>query len=129
NNITYLLKGKQASYIDSNGDAVTLNLAKGGLMELIRFANGEGRFLTLTETVPGQSALKGTVTRKPGGDGLTNFVTVTGTSGVNLNSFTNPPFVVSNPISAMVVDRLLDSGETASELLADALSHKAHHRK
>jgi parallel beta-helix repeat protein len=127
-NISYLLRGKKASYRDGDGDLIDLQLSKGGLMELVRFANGEGRFLTLTGT-GNRSALKGTVTQKPGADGLTHFVRVAGSGGVNLTNFPRPPFVVSNPIAAAVVDRLLDSGESASDLLADSIAHGTHHKK
>jgi hypothetical protein len=130
NNVSYVLRGKKGSYRDSNGDQVNVQVAKSGLMELIRFANGEGRTLHLTGT-SNRSILKGTVAG--GGDGLTHFVSVTGTENVNLTQFTNPPFVVENPIgsavAADVVDRLLDSGESVSDVLVDGLMNGKHRKE
>jgi hypothetical protein len=113
--------GSRFSYVDSGGDLVSLR-AKRATIELVRDATGEGRSLTLSGVRPGAS-LSGSVLRSAGGDGLTHFDTVRGTAGVNLTRFTQPPFVVANPIAADVVDRLLDSTHSALDLLADSISN------
>jgi subtilisin-like proprotein convertase family protein len=126
-----------APYTDSNGDRVTLSLDSGrrgrALMDVIRYGNGEGRAIHIERTVATQSAragnsLVGSVT--PVGDGVTHFDVVTGTNGLNLNQFPRPPFIVpASQISAVVVDRLLDSGSTASDLLADSVASVLSPRK
>ena len=119
--IAFVGQGTKLAYTDSNSDSVSLTLRGGGLMDVVRDPNGEGRSLTLSNTVPGRSALLGTVRLGLGGDGQTRFNRLTGTAGVNLTGFKQPPFVVSSPIAATVVDRLLESGDSASSLLADSL--------
>ncbi len=114
---------KALLYTDSNGDVVTLTPSRGVFAEVVRFANGEGRFLTLTPSRAG-GALSGAVRRAGAGDGLTNFDTLRGTANVNLQNFRQPPFVVRDPIAAMVVDRVLDAGETAADQVADMLARR-----
>ena len=80
----------------------------------------------MSGTIAGRSALSGTVT---GGDGLTRFDRVTGTQGVNTNNFRTPPFVLNNPIQAMVVDRLLDSDTGVGTTLADAVAEDLGSRR
>jgi subtilisin-like proprotein convertase family protein len=132
-------RGRKLSYNDSNGDFVTVSLVGGGLMDVVRGANGEGRFIHIERAVPNQSAipgkssLTGTVTQKPSGDGVTHFESITGTNGINLNGFPRPPFIVPpGQISALVVDRLLDDGDSVSGLIADdvvsVLARRAKHR-
>jgi subtilisin-like proprotein convertase family protein len=121
-------RGKNFNYIDSNGDRVVLNLTKSGLMDVVRNASGEGRFIHIERNVPkqsavpGKTALVGTVTRQSSGDGITHFEKLTGSSGLDLSDFNRPPFIIPpGQISAQVVDRLLDSDGSAADWLADSV--------
>jgi hypothetical protein len=126
-------RGRKFSYFDGNGDRVGLSLVGGGFMDVVRNGNGEGRSIRLERdvlgqsVVPGRSALVGSVTAISG-DGRTKFDLVTGTDGVNLDNFQRPPFVISNPIAAVVVDRLLESGDNVNTLLADSLTDPMRRR-
>jgi hypothetical protein len=124
-------RGSNFAYTDSNGDQVTVSLdsskgkpGKGGLMDVIRYGNGEGRSIHIERNVnkqsaqPGRSALRGTVT--PTGDGVTHFDRITGADRINLSGFPQPPFIVGQ-ISAMVVDRALDGDSSAGDMLADSV--------
>jgi hypothetical protein len=114
--VSFIGRGRRLNYVDSTGDAVSVSLSGGGFMEVWRRADGEGRFLTLTQTVSGKSALKGTVSK----GGTTHFDALRGTAGVNLKNFKQPPFIVGS-ISAVVVDSVL-GGTSASSLLAESMT-------
>ncbi len=133
---SFISRARSFSYFDSTGDSVTISVAGGGFAELVRYANGEGRFLNLTGTKPGKTSLNGTVAAGAGGDGVTEFDTITGTNGVSLLNFRQPPFVINNPpIRAVVaeraleVDEVLDAGESAGSILADVIASGMRRRK
>jgi hypothetical protein len=111
---------------------VALTLKGGGLMDVVRYANGEGRTIRLERNVPGQSAVPGKsilIGQVSGfGNGKTKFDSITGTSGIQLQGFTNPPFEVGT-IAADVVDRLLDEhGSLLTDSIIRGVSRKAKNR-
>jgi len=95
--------GTALSYRDRNGDQVSLNLSKGGVMQMVRSADGEAKHLHLIGVVNGKSILSGKVKKTANGDGKTTIPVLSGTAGVKNKLATNPDFVIGN-ISAEVVD-------------------------
>ena len=62
--IALVARGNKLSYADRNGAKVTLSLSHGGVMDLLRSADGSVQSLTLINTNPGKSVLTGTVSPK-----------------------------------------------------------------
>jgi hypothetical protein len=105
NYIVILGIGASLVYIDRDGDQVALGLQGGGLMELLRSANGEAQRLRIVDAVPGSSVLSGGVVRSSDGDGRAAIAAITATAGVQ-NNLPSPPFSVG-AVSAALVDSVL----------------------
>jgi len=91
---TYFARGSSITYTDHNGDRVHLNLRK-GYMDLVRNSQGDATLLLLQQTVPGTSALSGTVMQHgPDADGVTTIDTISGATGVS-DLLHHPPFNVT----------------------------------
>jgi len=104
-------RGTRLSYIDSDGDVVSLVLARGGVMELTIDPGDQTRRLRLLETVTDKSVLSGSLRHaRLTGDGTAHLESVSGLAGVQ-NNLVRPgsPFVLGN-ISA-AIDALLESEE------------------
>ncbi len=65
------------SYTDSVGNHVSLSLASGGIMDLIRNVDGQGELLTLLDTTA-SSTLSGSVTQGGTGNGTTTLTAIYG---------------------------------------------------
>jgi uncharacterized repeat protein (TIGR01451 family) len=107
-------RAQQLRYPDRNGDIVTLRLARGGVLDLTRFADGEGRDLRLLGARPGRSVLSGNVLRRRRiGDGRTTLQTITGLdpNGTIRSRLRTPPFFIGQ-IVPTGVDTLLAQGES-----------------
>jgi cyclophilin family peptidyl-prolyl cis-trans isomerase len=107
-------RAPQLRYPDRNGDIVTLQLARGGVLDLIRAADGEGRALRLLSPVPGRSVLTGSVRRpRRTGDGTTTLgtLTVPGSLATIRSRLRTPPFFIGQ-IVPQGVDALLARGES-----------------
>jgi hypothetical protein len=90
----YFARSPHLSYLDGHGNSVSLRLAGGGTMVLVRRASGEAWQLTLLHTVPRRSTLSGTVRKAAAGaTGVTTIPSIVGTAGVRV-LLTDPPFVV-----------------------------------
>jgi hypothetical protein len=98
-------RGSSLRYGDGDGDLVSLALQRGGVLELIRGANGEAQQVRVVGARSGRSRLTGRV-RPRAGDGRTTIGSLRGTSGVDVR-LTDPPFAVGS-ISATAVDVALD---------------------
>jgi|GEM_PF-2987387 len=72
---SYLARGTSLRYFDSRQTLVTLGVQGGGLLDLTRFANGEGNRLQLLQPAPGRTVLTG---RIRGRGGSTTFNSMTG---------------------------------------------------
>jgi hypothetical protein len=112
--VTQFALGNQLSYIDAQGNHVSLRLAGGGQIELFRGDNGNAQLLRLAGTVAGRSTLSGQVHKSPaGGNGLTPIPVIAGADSARI-ALTNPPFVIGtiarDSISAQAVDSLLTTG-------------------
>lgn len=102
--VTLFARGVSLNYTDSNGDAVSLRLKKGGFMDLLRKPSGDASLLVVQGTVRGVSTLSGTVTKSRGrGDGVTTIDAIQGLGsfGDVIVSLKNPPFITSGlPIAS-----------------------------
>lgn len=73
------------SYKDHDGDAVSISLQNGGILQLIRSLDGEGKLLSIIDAIAGMTALNGSVTMSGGGDGTTTLKQIFGLTGVTNN--------------------------------------------
>ncbi|HEX8204045.1 MAG TPA: Calx-beta domain-containing protein, partial [Isosphaeraceae bacterium] len=106
-------RAPQLRYPDRNGDRVTLALRGGGLLELTRFADGEGRDLRVLGARPRRSVLSGAVQRRRRtGDGRTTLESITGigAGGAARSRLRTPPFFIGQ-ILPEGVDSLLAGDE------------------
>jgi uncharacterized delta-60 repeat protein len=99
-------RGKKLTYLDSNGDKVSLSLKKAGVMDFLLDPTGEARQLRLYDTVDGVSSLTGKVTPGLGGDGI-----------ATLDSVRTPTAILNLLPTSVILDELLVSGETPTGLL------------
>jgi uncharacterized repeat protein (TIGR01451 family) len=125
------IRSSSIKYTDAGNNLVTLRLAGGGTMDLIRAASGQGLTLTIINPRAYRSTLSGSV--KPGritGTGSTTLQSITGLRpfGVVKSNLTQPPFFVGNEpsfspgaISPTALDLLLTSGHLR------AAKPKGHH--
>jgi len=95
--------GSKLAYTDSSGNAVSLQLKKGGLMEMFRAPSGAVQELELVGTIAGKSALSGSVRRVAGSSGRTLLPPISGAAGVRIQLKT-PPFYFGPgaPLDALV---------------------------
>jgi len=92
----YFGRGNKLTYLDSNGDQVTLSLTGGGIMELTRDFSGEGHDLRLLATRSNRSTLGGKIKPKSArSDGVTTLQNLIGATGVR-NRLSTPPFIIGN---------------------------------
>ena len=75
--------GTRLAYTDGSGNAVTLRLTRGGLMELFQSPDGSIQQLELMGTVPKKSTLTGSV-RRGARAGHTALPPITGSAGVRI---------------------------------------------
>ncbi|WP_422930426.1 beta strand repeat-containing protein [Singulisphaera sp. PoT] len=110
----YFGRGSTLVYPDSRGSSVTLRLNGGGVLDLTRFANGDGNRLQILNPVFRRSTLMGRVT----GGSSTSLASVTGLGSfgqVKLRLSTPPFYVNQMPFGRSImspasVDTVLDSG-------------------
>jgi glucose/arabinose dehydrogenase len=113
--------GDKLDYTDRSGDEVSLSMSKSGVIEMVREApaadgvRAEAATMRLGATP--RSKLTGRV--KPAG--TTSIARVTGLLGVRNNIQNNPSFVLGQ-VSAMVVDRVLDSRSSAHDRFDDLIA-------
>ncbi len=102
NYLNSFARGSSLTYNDGNGDLVSLRLANGGLLELTRWPNGEGKDLSAIGITPGRSVLTGSVRRVVGGDGVTTLRSISGLGpfGAVQSRLTTPPFYVLGQVRA-----------------------------
>jgi hypothetical protein len=79
------------TYVDSGRNVVTLQLSRGGLMEIVQSSTGDLEQLQLIGTIPGRSILSGSMRRSRGGTGRTYLPRIQGGPGVRIRLRT-PPF-------------------------------------
>ena len=83
--------GNKLTYIDGGNNKVSLQLAKGGLIEIFVSPLGVVQSLDLVDTVPGKSILTGSVQRLRHGTGRAVLPPIGGAAGVHIRLRT-PPF-------------------------------------
>jgi hypothetical protein len=83
--------GTQLTYTDSARNVVQLQLRRGGLMEMFRFASGDVQQFQLAGTIARKSTLSGLLKRPQGGTGRTFLPAITGAVGVRMR-LRRPPF-------------------------------------
>jgi hypothetical protein len=88
--------GTKLSYIDSDKNSVSLQLAKGGLIAIVISPAGVVQQLDLVDPVPGKSTLTGTVRRRAGGTGRAKLPPIGGSAGARIRLKT-PPFYFAAP--------------------------------
>ncbi len=95
-------RGSSLRYSDADGDQVSLQLSRGGVLELIRTAQGDARVLRLNAPIPSRSVLSGTVRRSgQRGNGATNLGRIDGLQGgVVRSTLTTGPFYVDSQLQA-----------------------------
>ena len=96
--------GTKLSYIDGGNNAVSLQLTKGGLMEMFISPVGVVEQLQLVSTIARKSILDGSVRRGRGGTGRAFLPSIGGSAGVKIRLKT-PPFYfgATPPIDARIV--------------------------
>jgi hypothetical protein len=90
-------RGTTLKYYDRAGNLVTLKVTRGGYLDEVRDASGEGQVLRLQGGVYHKSVLSGTVARSKGsGSGTTSLGTIEGLGqfGDIRVTLTSPPFTV-----------------------------------
>ncbi len=87
--------GTKLSYVDSGNNNVTLQLAKGGIMQMFVSPTGVVQELQLVGTVPGRTTLSGSLSRRHRGNGRALVPTIGGAAGVRIRLKT-PPFFFGN---------------------------------
>src|SRR5262249_54027733 len=95
----YVARGTNLQYGDSRGTAVSLKLSGGGLLDLTRFANGDGQRLQVINPAPRGTTLTGSVR---GGTNSTTLDSILGlgTFGqVKMNMTTAPFYVRQMPFN------------------------------
>ena len=98
--------GSKLAYTDSGHNAVSLQLKKGGVMEMFLSPLGVVEQLQLVGTVPAKSTLSGSVHRGRGGTGRTVLPTIGGSAGVRIRLKTPPFFIrATSPADANVAAR------------------------
>ena len=87
-------RGSRLTYNDADGDRVSVNIDRGGFLDMIRDPLGTSRVLRVNAAPGGRSTLSGSVRRNRfGGDGQTNLGAITGVGFGSINSrLTTPPF-------------------------------------
>jgi hypothetical protein len=113
--VTFGVGGKLV-YTDSGRNVVTLQLGKGGVIEMFRAPDGDPETLSLIGTVPGKSTLAGTVKRTPGSTGRTKLPAISGAAGTRIK-LKSPPFEFA---SAEAAER---SARTRDVPVDDAVVH------
>jgi hypothetical protein len=101
-NMTFAI-GTKLTYTDGGNNVVSLELTKGGLMEIFVSPLGVVQQLQLVGTVRGKSTLNGTVRRGRGGTGRALLPPIGGSAGVKIRLKT-PPFYfrAAPPIDAEI---------------------------
>jgi hypothetical protein len=84
--------GKRLAYTDSSRNVVSLQLTKGGFMEMFLSASGAVQQLQLIGSAAGKTTLSGSVSRGRGGTGRTALPPIAGAVGVRVK-LKSPPFV------------------------------------
>lgn len=98
--------GTKLAYSDAGQNAVSLELTKGGLLEMFLSPSGVVEQLQLVGTRPGKSTLKGSVTRGRLGTGRSLLPGIGGAAGVHIRLKTPPFFfATATPIDAKVAAR------------------------
>ena len=113
--------GSRLSYVDGARNMVTLQLKRGGLMEMFRAPSGAVQQLQLVGVVPRKSTLTGSVRRGAGGTGRTSLPPIAGASGMRIRLKT-PPFVFAARSLAITESRSVPLAES-KPLAAAAVSH------
>jgi hypothetical protein len=100
------------AYADGAGNIVTLQLKRGGLIELFRSPDGRVEQLTLLGAVSGRSILTGSVRRRHGGAGRISLPAIGGAAGVRIRLRT--PFVMPQVPVAPNAARAQPAARTAA---------------
>ncbi len=82
--------GTKVTYSDSQGNVVTLQLHKGGVLSLFQSPDGAVQQLGLIGAVPRRSTLTGSVKRGRGGTGRTTLPPISGANGVRIHLKARP---------------------------------------
>jgi len=89
----YFARGTNLRYADAKNHQVQMQITRGGVIDLTRYANGQGNEVHLNGIVPGKSVLTGVVR-----NGTTSFNSMTGLGafGAVRISMATPPFFVAH---------------------------------
>ncbi len=117
--------GKRLVYTDSSRNVVSLQLTKGGFMEMFRSASGNAAELDLIGTVARKTILSGSVSRGRGGTARTILPPIGGSAGVRVR-LKSPPFVFQAP--SIVADVDARKSRSGSPALAGAMAGRALER-
>lgn len=97
-------KGVRFNYIDADGDAVSLNITGGGVMDFLQPPRSDIPDLRFSRLVAGRSTLSGRVTKQLAGDGMTT-LSMPPASGLTVKL--PPAFRSVQPASSQAIDALL----------------------
>jgi hypothetical protein len=123
--LTFAL-GNKLTYIDGGNNNVSLQLTKGGLIEIFISPLGVVQTLDLVSTGAGKSILTGTVRRRPSGTGRAVLPPIGGAAGVRVRLKT-PPFYFNAVPSIDAEIQAVPSAMTTPIVLAK--SHPAKPRR
>jgi uncharacterized repeat protein (TIGR01451 family) len=118
----YFGRGNNLGYTDSNGHSVSLSITKGGVIDVTRFANGDGMRLQILDPIPGKTVLSGHVA-----GGSTNFASITGLGafGSFKIKMSTPPFFVGE----LPFNRSYTSAPSVDGVSGSAVSRPTHIRR
>jgi hypothetical protein len=109
--VTTFGAGSKLAYTDGAQNSVTLQLSRGGLVELFQAPSGLVQQLALAGTIPRKSTLTGTVHRGRGGTGRTTLPAIAGSAGVRIR-LKSPPFLYPRATIARPARRAVASAST-----------------
>jgi hypothetical protein len=118
--------GTRLKYADGSGNIVTLQLSKGGLMEMSRSLNGAVQQLQLIGTIARKSTLSGSVSRAQGSTGRTLLPPIGGAAGVRIRL--KPPAFVFKPTSLVAAAKLSGAKSAAVTRLV-TMTHRPFLKK
>jgi hypothetical protein len=114
--------GKRLAYTDSARNVVSLQLTKGGLMELFQASTGAVQQLDLAGTIARKTTLSGSVRRGRGGTGRSILPPISGTAGVRMK-LKSPPFIFRS--TSLIADAEVSESSSGAAIRTGSMAGRA----